>query len=92
MSKEMGCKKEKIRDFINENQLIGHIAFVLEKISINMTNQKTPENIEMIQNGGDGKYQNLKPKNELDFEIFNNLKQSIPNFINFDGRQDMIYY
>ena len=79
LAKELDCKREEIRDLINENKIIGPVSKTLEKLSQNLSQNQSnqAENTSNNEEPCDKKnYQN-----RFEFEEFINCQQESPNFI-----------
>ena len=77
LAEEMDCSRDKIREIINGNTLIGTISNILKKISKNSKkNKKIHEEAKNPKKEEESK--------EEDFEEFINFKKERPNFIFYD--------
>ena len=83
MSKEMNCKRERIRDLINRNLLSGPISLVLEKISQKCDHDRKPQE-ETRSMKQEETCDDFNSHNGQDFEKFINFEQESPILSYFD--------
>lgn len=83
MSKEMNCKRERIRDLINRNLLSGPISLVLERVSQKLLMSCKPQE-ETISLKEEETCDDFNSHDGQDFEKFINFQQECPILSYFD--------